>query len=272
MMRSISATPSRWSLLMWALVAIGCGSEPSLAPRSTGLTFSDPALDTAIRFAIQKPTGAITPGDIAGLQWLSVPRRGVVDLSGMQNLTSLRSLDPSGNRITSVLQLAGLRNLEIIYLNNNQVSDVTPLASLTALSYLDLSGNEIEDVGPLGELANLELLYIGGNKIQDIRPLSRVTSLQVLRLSSNRITSIASIGSLISLNTLYLSNNEISDISSLEDLPLLFYLSLFGNPVVDLGPLIHNPGIGTFDTIVLTENPLSEEALSVQVPSLKRVG
>ena len=96
MMRSISATPSRWSLLMWALVAIGCGSEPSLAPRSTGLTFSDPALDTAIRFAIQKPTGAITPGDIAGLQWLSVPRRGVVDLSGLQNLTSLRSLDPSG--------------------------------------------------------------------------------------------------------------------------------------------------------------------------------
>ena len=227
------------------LVLSGCTGGQSEGPlASGGLTFSDPRLNTAIRQAIMKPTGAIFPPEVAGTQWFSAAR-----------------LDVS--------RLSGLRSLELLYLNNNDVEDVSPLSSLTSLVSLDLSGNDVRDVTALGLLRDLELLYMNGNRIEDLAPFSGLASLKFLLLSSNRINNIGALTDLASLTTFYLSSNQIEDITALSQLTSLTYLSLFNNQVKDLTELVNNPGIGTFDTVVLTENPLSESAITIQIPALK---
>jgi internalin A len=107
------------------------------------------------------------------------------------------------------------------------------------------------------------------NQVEDLSPFSGLTSLKILLLSNNRIGNIGALTDLVSLNTLYLSSNQIEDITALSKLTSLTYLSLFGNRVTEVTVLIDNPGISTFDTVVLTGNPLSEFAVTVQIPALE---
>ena len=113
------------------------------------VTFPDPNLDTAIREALNKPSGPIYASELAGLASLSANVSGIEDLSGLQYCT----------------------NLQILYLESNQISDISPLASLTNLAYVYLESNQISDISPLANLTNLTELYLWTNQISDISPL-----------------------------------------------------------------------------------------------------
>jgi len=49
-------------------------------------------------------------------------------------------------------------------------------------------------------------------------------------------------------------------------------LDLSGNRIRDLSALIDNPGIGSGERVYLEGNPLSEHAISVQIPELEARG
>ena len=70
----------------------------------------------------------------------------ISDISGLENLWSLKKLDLSNNQIENVKGLVGLKNLTHLMLSNNKISDVNYLKYLKQLSklqFLDLCGNEI---------------------------------------------------------------------------------------------------------------------------------
>jgi Leucine-rich repeat (LRR) protein len=253
--------------------------------------FADPNLETAIREALNKPSGPIYASDLAGLTSLSTDWEGIQDLSGLQYCTNLTDLSLEGNQISDISLLAELTSLTDLNLYDNQIGDISPLTGLTGLTGLNLYGNQISDISPLANLTNLTYLSLaynqiigisplvnltnltelelGYNQISDISPLANLTDLTYLGVDSNQIGDISPLANLTNLTVLYLASNQISDISPLTNLTNLTYLDLDSNEIRDISPLVENEGLSEGDYLCLTKNPLSSDSVNVYIPQLQ---
>ncbi|KAB1199260.1 hypothetical protein CJ030_MR0G025556 [Morella rubra] len=114
----------------------------------------------------------ITPGSLPkGLQTLNLSRNRIHTIEGLRELTRLRVLDLSYNRLSKIRH--GLSNCTLIkelYLAGNKISDVEGLHRLLKLTVLDLSFNKITTIKALGQLVanyhTLQALNLIGNSIQ----------------------------------------------------------------------------------------------------------
>jgi hypothetical protein len=260
-------------MLTIELLAVVGTPSPVQADGNPVVIFPDPNLETAIREAIDKPIGDIYQSELEDLTEFSAEKKGIVNITGLQHCTNLRSLDLSWNHIISdISPLAGLTSLIELNLWLNQISDISPLASLTSLIELNLGSNEIGDISLLASFINLTLLDLGYNQIGDISPLANLTSLTSLSLSDNQISDISPLANLTSLTELDLGANPISDISPLASLTSLIELNLESNNISDIKPLVDNPGLGDGDHVVLRFNPLSHTSLNTYIPQLEARG
>ena len=223
--------------------------EPAVSEPGA-IVFADPNLEAAVREAIGKPTGSILPSDVSALDSLDAWSRDISDLQGIEQL----------NQLTTLI------------LWNNQISDVSPLAGLTQLTWLELQSNQISDLSPLSGLTQLKSLFLPGNQISDVSPLSGLAQLSDLGLSENQISDVSPLSGLTQLESLFLSRNQISDVSPLSGLTQIAVLILADNQISDLSPLVANAGLGDGDTVNLVGNPLSDEALTTQIPALQARG
>ncbi|MCA9450837.1 MAG: hypothetical protein KC931_27185, partial [Candidatus Omnitrophica bacterium] len=114
----------------------------------------------------------------------------------------------------------------------------------------DLNNAGVTDLTGIQHLTNLEWLWMDGNGLTNIGPLATMTNLKRIALEFN----------------------QISDLSPLANLTNLFKLFLKSNQVTDLGPLVSNSGLGSGDVLTLEDNPLSCEAVNVQLPALEARG
>ncbi|CAK9137440.1 unnamed protein product [Ilex paraguariensis] len=114
----------------------------------------------------------ITPGSLPkGLHTLNLSRNKISAIEGLRELTRLRVVDLSYNRISRIGQ--GLSNCTLIkelYLAGNKISDVEGLHRLMKLTIVDLSFNKITTSKALGQLVanynSLQALNLLGNPIQ----------------------------------------------------------------------------------------------------------
>ncbi|KAJ4950449.1 hypothetical protein NE237_027281 [Protea cynaroides] len=114
----------------------------------------------------------ITSGSLPkGLHSLNLSRNKIHAIDGLRDLTRLRVLDLSYNRISKIGQ--GLSDCTIIkelYLAGNKISDVEGLHRLLKLMVLDLSFNKIATAKGLGQLVanyhSLVALNLLGNPLQ----------------------------------------------------------------------------------------------------------
>ncbi|KAK9271320.1 hypothetical protein L1049_026910 [Liquidambar formosana] len=114
----------------------------------------------------------ISPASLPkGLHTLNLSRNKINTIEGLRELTRLRVLDLSYNRIFRIGQ--GLSNCTLIkelYLAGNKISDVEGLHRLLKLTVLDLSFNKITTAKALGQLVanynSLQALNLLGNPIQ----------------------------------------------------------------------------------------------------------
>ncbi|PON94625.1 LRR domain containing protein [Trema orientale] len=115
----------------------------------------------------------ITPGSLPkGLHTLNLSRNKISTIEGLRELTRLRVLDLSYNRISRIGH--GLSNCQLIkelYLAGNKISDVEGLHRLLKLTVLDLSFNKITTTKALGQLVanynSLQAINLLGNPIQN---------------------------------------------------------------------------------------------------------
>ncbi|MBR0507284.1 MAG: hypothetical protein IJJ86_01595 [Clostridia bacterium] len=110
------------------------------------------------------------------------------DYAPLGKLTKLKKLvltrcgtETKGNRIRSIEWIAGLKNLEILYLTHNDVSDLSPLAGLHKLEELRVGRNKLtgDSLAGLRDLPKLKYLSINAN--YGIKTLSKLPSLENLR-------------------------------------------------------------------------------------------
>ncbi|MBC2099952.1 hypothetical protein HCJ70_12945 [Listeria booriae] len=107
--------------------------------------------------------------------------RPIADLTGIQQLSHLKTLHAEGNeggRIQQLAPLASMKNLEHLTLRNEFIQDLTPLAKLTQLQSLDLSFNRITSVQALRGLTQLQTLRLTGNQVTDFRALEALPAVQ----------------------------------------------------------------------------------------------
>ena len=240
--------------------------------------------------------GDISPvSNLTELSWLICSVTDISDLSPVSNLTSLKTLYSSCNRISDISPLENLTaltalvldhndqisditvlanciELEMLIIGSNQIEDISSLSNLTSLTHLDLGINQISDISALSILTSLTWLSLRFNQITDISPLSNLTAIIRLNLNNNQINDISPLSEYTSLEKLYLNNNLINDISPLSNLFALEDIELSNNQVSDISALVANSGIGSGDSVDLYDNPLSEEAISTQIPALRERG
>jgi len=163
------------------------------------ITFEDPGLEAAVRYAIAYPTGTIMWSQVYDLASLSASYYEIVSLGGIEKLVSLQFLYLSSNNISDLTPLQQLPALFYLYLYDNQITDISPLSTMVHLTYLDLgapvdipNNNAISDVSPLANLTNINYLYLQANAVADISSLvsgSIFESGDYVDLSYNPLTS-----------------------------------------------------------------------------------
>ena len=163
--------------MMLPLITLGSqalvgASEEAMAQAEQEVTFPDPNLEEAIREVIGRPEGAIYTTDLKRLTGLDANHKHIVDLTGLEHCINLTKLHLDSNyEISDLSPLAGLTNLIVLHLRDNQISDISPLANLTKLMRLYLQGNQISDITPLANLTKLTKLHLEWNQISDLKPL-----------------------------------------------------------------------------------------------------
>ncbi|EKZ4847561.1 InlB B-repeat-containing protein [Listeria monocytogenes] len=178
----------------------------AISPDKISVIFPDATLAEVIRAELGKNSvdDVITQAELNTIFDLSVKNKGRVDLSGVENLTSLSWL----------------------VLHNTEISDLSPVKDLKRLSTLQVTSCGISDISSLSNLTSLTSLYLESNNISDLSPLANLTGLTHLRLDGNEISDISSLSRLVRLGLLNLENNQISDVSPLKNLSLLTNISI----------------------------------------------
>ncbi|KAK8571687.1 hypothetical protein V6N12_027762 [Hibiscus sabdariffa] len=198
------------------------------------------------------------PKEISGLKSLIMSRndlQGSLDIKGLANLTNLKKLDLSNNRIESLesykelklthlrelnldsnllsnsvfASLKGFSNLKSLSIGYNKLKgslDMKGFNYLTNLTYLDLSENEIESVSDQDEkqlrLTKLEQLDLRDNLFRNntLSFLQGLRSLKSLDISDNDLQGsldIKELSRLTNLKKLDLKNNQIESLQSSKD-------------------------------------------------------
>ena len=222
--------------------------------------FADTNLEAAVRSALRLSADIlILPTNMQTLTTLTVSRKAITDLTGLQEATGLTRLTLSNNAITNVSPLQSLVNLEQLYLQNNQITDVLPLAGLTNLTTLVLTGNAVSNPGVLYRLKQggtritgvtipdavafrdtaLEAAVRSALNLQATDPIlpDELAALTTLSASNLGIVDLTGLEHATGLTELTLSNNQIIDVLPLVGLTSLMQLNLAGNPITNPGVL-----------------------------------
>ena len=99
-----------------------------------------------------------------------------------------------------------------------------------------------------------------------------MATLDSLEANDADISDLTGLEFAVNLKWLDLSSNNITDISVLEGLTNLTHLTLSSNDIADLASLVANTGLGTGDTVDLTDNPLNVTSQDTHIPSLRARG
>ena len=220
-----------------------------------GVLFPDEGLARAVAQALDVPsvTRANTT-EVAMLTSLSSSRFDVIDLTGLETATNLKSLNLGNNKITNATALSSLGGLVNLTLSwNSGLTDLSDLSGLNSLRTLLLDGIGAADMTPLARLTRLERLSLSSNpQVLELEALSNLVNLKSLSLDRIGAHDLSPLSSLTNLSNLSLTfNPQIQDLTALSSLTKLKSLRLDGIGATDLTAL---SGLTGLESLTLTSN------------------
>ena len=235
----------------------------------------DPNLRAAIAEELGKGLNAsITAEEMKRLRRLDVRERGIQDLTGLQFATNLSRLDlgrwgNTGNHVSDLSPIAGLINLQELFLDSNQVSDLSPLSGLTNLRELLINHNPISDLSPLRGLKNLKYLWMEDTLVSDFSPLRGLINLVEFYFHHSFVSDLSPLAGLINLERIHFSQNRgVSDLSPLAGLVNLKRIGSWGHSISDLSPLA---GLTKLERIDFCGGEIADLTPLVGLPNLKEL-
>ncbi len=209
---------------------------------ATPVVFNDPALKVAVENQVGLDP---EPADMLLLTNLPASSLGIVDLTGLEYATNLKTLDLQNNDINDVSPLSGLTKLTTLFLSRNkQIHDINSLSGLTKLLYFRVSDCNITNISVVANFPVLEGLsasdsyaYPGNNNISDINSLNNRTSLRYLYIYGNNISNLAPLATIPELLELDVADNNIANVNDINGLTKLTFLNVRYNYITDINPL-----------------------------------
>ncbi|TYV60625.1 InlB B-repeat-containing protein [Listeria monocytogenes] len=185
----------------------------AISPDKISVIFPDAALAEVIRNTLGKSSvdDVVTQAELDTITRVSAPSKGVVDISGVENLTRVGWLTLNNNEISDLSPVKDLKNLYNLQLNNCRlsVSDLSSISNLTSLTSLYLGDNDISELSLLANLTALEWLSLENNEISDLSSISNLRQLVYLNLNNNEISDVSPLKRLSNLNSLHIINQSL---------------------------------------------------------------
>ena len=166
--------------------------------------------------------------NLSALRNLDIRRNGFKTLPEVVLSLSLRSLNASGNELTTIPLLEGLDDLRVLDVSSNALRDVEIFLPLqNELRTLNLSSNLIKEIsGFLPCLGSLERLNLSNNVITEIpHSIDKLEAIEEMDFSSNQIAKVDSSFFDLEVEIVDLSANSLRELNlysleSLEELTL----------------------------------------------------
>ena len=235
---------------------------------------------------MSKPRGVLTEEDYEKVNRLTLHGKGLVDVSLLKKLKNLKYLDIGANPLKDLSPLAGLLQLEFLWVGNygvknsydvplnlgalgglmklqrlriagSSIADLSPVCALPSVTRLDLEYCRVQDFRPLTNMKNLKELGLEGvTSVKDnLQLISKLHQLTSLNLQSCDIEDSSSLSSLSKLTDLNLQDNRIDDLGPLRDVVALKKLFLYHNQITELRPLI---GMKDLEELYIGRNPVTD--------------
>ncbi|CAM2070609.1 Peptidase M12B domain-containing protein [Sulfidibacter corallicola] len=189
------------------------------------LQFADPNLTAALAAHDTDGDGHLSRLEASAISSLDLTERDIEDLSGLDQLKNLRSLDVSRNRLTRLARLP--LSLIDVTATDNQLENIDEIVRLHQLSYLDVSGNRLTGLPQIDHLFFLETLIADDNQLTELPSLiAESLGLSRLSLADNQLTELPELPKLLFF--LDVSGNELTELPyvapvNYQDAQLLFF-------------------------------------------------
>ena len=85
-------------------------------------------------------------------------------------------------------KISELTSIKQLSLSKNKIVHLQPLSVLDTLVTLNINHNKVYNLAPLEPLVNLEQFYASNNQISNIYPLKSLSNLRILNIYKNKIT------------------------------------------------------------------------------------
>ena len=157
-----------------------------------------------------------------------------IDLSHLEDLTSLQRLSLDSMKITSIESLENFRSLIELNISNTSVIDLSPLRELQKLEVLAISNTPASNLKPLEDLSRLKVFAASGTPLADVSPLHYLVSLQRIYLSHTNIKNLAPLVGLPVLEEIFLQETPAAESVRYPGLSEQEWLRLDGIRVADL--------------------------------------
>ena len=208
---------------------------------------------------LEIPAEAVELSDLHHLKYLeklSLRDRQIADLSFLEGMTRLKSLDLSGSTISGGLDvLKNLPALEELSMQGCSISSLSFLEGAPSLKKLDLSRNAVGNLSALTNIKTLQVLDLSDNAVADLTPLGGMTELTSLNLSENVLTTLFPIRNCLKLTTLDVSDNRITELSSLQKLTGMTSFRAEKNQITDCAAL---SGCTELRTLDISHNQITD--------------
>ena len=148
-------------------------------------------------------------GKIIGI---SLSNLSISDISPLNNLPYLKTLNLMVNEIEDLTLLIPQENLEILYIGSNKVKNIEHLSKFPNLEILVLWKNPIKDFSPLHKLLKLSRLFCENTGLIDISFILQIKSLKHFSAQRNNISDLQCLNKLTNKLNIDVCSNNIKSI------------------------------------------------------------
>ncbi|XP_070764202.1 leucine-rich repeat- and IQ domain-containing protein 1 [Enoplosus armatus] len=166
-----------------------------------------------------------------------------------ENMTSLRVLQLSHNKLTSIHGLTGAENVDVLDLSHNSITRIAGLESMRRLQRLSVDHNQLISTKGLRDVYTLLHLSCSHNHLASVEGLENSALLNTLDLRANSLTEPPSLNNQVLLRELHLDDNSISSLEALSAcwLPLMQHLSVAHNRITQLPSMSESVSLANLD-------------------------
>uniref|UniRef100_V5ERB7 Protein phosphatase regulatory subunit n=2 Tax=Kalmanozyma brasiliensis (strain GHG001) TaxID=1365824 RepID=V5ERB7_KALBG len=144
--------------------------------------------------------------------------------------TSVRVLNVSHNRLTSMASFGHLLHLEELDISGNQIDSLTHLSCLKHLHTLKADGNAISSLDGIDKIRSLAHVSLSGNRLKGINlATTQWAGLETLDASHNQLISIRGLSLMRRLKSLNVDHNDLNMVDLSPVMPRLRVLRVSGN-------------------------------------------